>query len=143
MSLSVGIINYFTGAILTFRILYIMFNLFELLSIKYTMFPYGVQIMLSYVEISPIGLYTYYLFSSCFIYYIHSLTLRIISPILCCTCHIYRVRPCVVFHHALPCTCTYDRGTHRLSPLHIVLLSPLPWWHQNSLKIHIRQGKIN
>lgn len=26
MSLSVGIINYFTGAILTFRILYIMFN---------------------------------------------------------------------------------------------------------------------
>lgn len=106
------------------------------------MFPYGVQIMLSYVEISPIGLYTYYLFSSCFIYYIHSLTLRIISPILCCTCHIYRVRPCVVFHHALPCTCTYDRGTHRLSPLHIVLLSPLPWQHQNSLKIHIRQGKI-
>lgn len=70
MSLSVGIINYFTGAILTFRILYIMFNLFELLSIKYTMFPYGVQIMLSYFEISPIGLYTYYLFFELFLYII-------------------------------------------------------------------------
>lgn len=70
MSLSVGIINYFTGAILTFRILYIMFNLFELLSIKYTMFPYGVQIMLSHFEISPIGVYTYYLFFELFLYII-------------------------------------------------------------------------
>lgn len=100
MSLSVGIINYFTGAILTFRILYIMFNLFELLSIKYTMFPYGVQIMLSYFEISPIGVYTYYLFFELFLYnyYIHSLTLRIKSPILCCPCHIFTM-PCHVHVH--------------------------------------------
>lgn len=55
---------------ITFRILYIMFNLFELLSIKYTMFPYGVQIMLSYFEISPIGVYTYYLFFELFLYII-------------------------------------------------------------------------
>lgn len=99
------------------------------------MFPYGVQIMLSYFEISPIGVYTYYLFSSCFyILYSQSDTTNHIT---------YIVLSVPYFHHALPCTCTYDRGTHRLSPLHIVLLSPLPWQHQNSLKIHIRQGKIN
>lgn len=38
-------------------------------------------------------------FSSCFyIYYIHSLTLRIISPILCCPCHIFTM-PCHVHVH--------------------------------------------
>lgn len=34
------------------------------------MFPYGVQIMLSHFEISPIGVYTYYLFFELFLYII-------------------------------------------------------------------------
>lgn len=56
---------------ITFRILYIMFNFVWTFIYKiYTMFPYGVQIMLSHFEISPIGVYTYYLFFELFLYII-------------------------------------------------------------------------
>lgn len=42
--------------------------------------------------------YILLVFRAVFIYYIHSLTLRIISPILCCTCHIFTM-PCHVHVH--------------------------------------------
>lgn len=113
---------------ITFRILYIMFNFVWTFIYKiYDVSVWSTNHVELLWDFSNRSVYILLVFRAVFIYYIHSLTLQIISPILCCTCHIYRVRPCVVFLHALPCTCTYDRGTHRLSPLHIVLLYPLPW----------------
>lgn len=120
MSLSVCIIIYIFH-FNCYHLIYLCSILFELLSIKHTMFPYGVQIVLNHFEIFPIGVYTYYLFCWAKIYFVNK------CDFIVCMSHIYRVRPCVVFHYALPCTCTYDRGTHRLSPSLIVLLSPLPW----------------
>lgn len=49
-------------------------------------------------DFSNRSVYILLVFRAVFIYYIHSLTLRIISPILCCTCHIFTM-PCHVHVH--------------------------------------------
>lgn len=49
-------------------------------------------------DFSNRSVYILLVFRAVFIYYIHSLTLRIISPILCCPCHIFTM-PCHVHVH--------------------------------------------
>lgn len=99
MSLSVGIINYFTGAILTFRILYIMFNFVWTFIYKiYDVSVWSTNHVEPLWDFSNRSVYILLVFRAVFIYYIHSLTLRIISPILCCTCHIFTM-PCHVHVH--------------------------------------------
>lgn len=84
---------------ITFRILYIMFNLFELLSIKiYDVSVWSTNHVEPLWDFSNRSVYILLVFRAAFIYYIHSLTLRIISPILCCTCHIFTM-PCHVHVH--------------------------------------------
>lgn len=99
MSLSVGIINYFTGAILTFRILYIMFNFVWTFIYKiYDVSVWSTNHVEPLWDFSNRSVYILLVFRAVFIYYIHSLTLRIISPILCCPCHIFTM-PCHVHVH--------------------------------------------
>lgn len=99
MSLSVGIINYFTGAILTFRILYIMFNFVWTFIYKiYDVSVWSTNHVELLWDFSNRSVYILLVFRAVFIYYIHSLTLRIISPILCCPCHIFTM-PCHVHVH--------------------------------------------
>lgn len=99
MSLSVGIINYFTGAILTFRISYIMFNFVWTFIYKiYDVSVWSTNHVEPLWDFSNRSVYILLVFRAVFIYYIHSLTLRIISPILCCPCHIFTM-PCHVHVH--------------------------------------------
>lgn len=75
---------------ITFRILYIMFNFVWTFIYKiYDVSVWSTNHVEPLWDFSNRSVYILLVFRAVFIYYIHSLTLRIISPILCCTCHIF------------------------------------------------------
>lgn len=81
---------------ITFRILYIMFNFVWTFIYKiYDVSVWSTNYVEPLWDFSNRSVYILLVFRAVFIYYIHSLTLRIISPILCCTCHIFTM-PCHV-----------------------------------------------
>lgn len=84
---------------ITFRILYIMFNFVWTFIYKiYDVSVWSTNHVEPLWDFSNRSVYILLVFRAVFIYYIHSLTLRIISPILCCTCHIFTM-PCHVHVH--------------------------------------------
>lgn len=84
---------------ITFRILYIMFNFVWTFIYKiYDVSVWSTNYVEPLWDFSNRSVYILLVFRAVFIYYIHSLTLRIISPIMCCTCHIFTM-PCHVHVH--------------------------------------------